>query len=133
VTYISLGMPPVLFLGLAFVLGAPHRQPGVSDELERLIGVLIPIVAALLSPMLTAIVLLFRQLLNEMRANRITTTDVTKVVMANTAAFDANTKATDRLAAGFEAMSERLGRLEARMERMEQLREHRAHLGGPPA
>lgn len=122
--------PSVAFMVAAIVV--QQQQMGVSDELERVIGILIPIVAALLSPMLTAIVLLFRQLVGEMRANRVTTGDVTKVVMANTAAFDANTKATDRLAAGFEALSERLGRLENRMERMEQTRDHRGHLGGGP-
>ena len=123
--------PSVAFLAAALVL--QQGQSGVSDELERVVSILVPLVAALLSPLVAAIVLLFRQLLGEMRASRITTTEVTRVVMSNTVAFDANTKATERLAAGFEALSERLARLESRMERMERTGEHRGHLGGPPA
>lgn len=122
--------PSAGFMAAALVV--QQSQAGVSDELERVISILVPLVAALLSPMVMAIVLLFRQLVSEMRANRATTSDVTRVVSVNTAAFDANTKATERLAAGFEALSERLGRLETRMERMEQGREHRGHLGGAP-
>lgn len=114
--------PAAAFMTAAIVV--QQSQAGVSDELERVISILVPLVAALLSPMVAAIVLLFRQLLGEMRANRVTTSDVTRVVSVNTAAFDAHAKGTDRLIVVIETLSERLGRLESRMERMEQTREH---------
>lgn len=115
--------PSVGFLAAALVV----RSQGVSDELERVIGILVPLVAALLSPLVAAIVLLFRQLVAEMRANREMAERMGRVVQANTTSSDANTRASERLAESVTTMGSRLDNL----ERSDHRRESREREGRP--
>lgn len=113
--------PPAVLLGLVWIMSSPFlQQRDVTDEIERLIGILVPIVAALLSPLVAAIVLLFRQLVSEMRANREMSERLGRVVQANTLSSDANTTANNRVA-------DTVGALETRINQIEQerVREHR--------
>lgn len=120
-----LSAPPAVILGTLWVLSSPLLQAErVSDELERVIALLVPIVAALLSPLVAAIVLLFRQLVAEMRANREMSERLGRVVQANTISSDASTQASNRLASGVESLGERINALERKDERRV-LRENR--------
>lgn len=112
--------PPAVILGVLWIAASPLMQ-GVTDELERLIAVLVPIVAALLSPLVAAIVLLFRQLVTEMRANREMSERMGRVVQANTTSSDASTKASERVAESLEAIKTRIEALE-RLNHERQLR-----------
>lgn len=118
-----LSAPPAVILSVVWVMTSPFlQQRDVADEVERLISILVPIVAALLSPLVAAIVLLFRQLVSEMRANREMSERLGRVVQANTVSSDANTKASDRLAQGVESLGERISSLE-RKDQQRVLRE----------
>ena len=114
--------PSAAFLAAALVV---RSQTGISEELERVIGILVPLVAALLSPLVAAIVLLFRQLVGEMRANREMSERLGRVVQANTTSSDANTRANERLAEKVEQMGRRF-------DEIEHGREHGGHRGGQP-
>jgi hypothetical protein len=100
--------PSAAFMAAALVV----RSQGVSEELERVVGILVPLVAALLSPLVVAIVFLFRQLLVEMRANREMAERMGRVVHANTVSSDANTRASDRLAESVATLGTRIDTLE---------------------
>jgi hypothetical protein len=109
--------PPIVLIGMAWVMSSPLLQnERVSDELERVISLLVPIVAALLSPLVAAIVLLFRQLVAEMRANREMSERLGRVVQANTLSSDANTHANNRVADTVSALETRITQIE--QERM---------------
>lgn len=108
-----LSAPPFVILGVLWVMTSPLlQQRDVSDELERLIGLLVPIVAALLSPLVAAIVLLFRQLVGEMRANREMSERLGRVVQANTISGDASTRASESVAATVTALKTRIDEIE---------------------
>jgi hypothetical protein len=108
-----LSAPPAVLLGVAWMLAGPLlQQRDVTDEVERLISLLVPIVAALLSPLVAAIVLLFRQLVSEMRANREMSERLGRVVQANTLASDANTKASESLAQSVASIKSRIDEIE---------------------
>jgi len=116
-----LSAPPAVILSVVWVAGSPLlQQRDVSDELERIVGLLVPIVAALLSPLVAAIVLLFRQLVSEMRANREMSERLGRVVQANTISSDANTTASNRVADSVGALKTRIDQIE-----QERIREHR--------
>lgn len=85
---------------------------GVYDEMTRIVNLLVPLVAALLMPCVTAIALLFRTLVSEMRVTR-------EVVAANTAAFQNHTAAVHELSAGIAGINHRLDDLAERIDRVE--------------
>lgn len=120
--------PSAAFLGAAAALAGLGQTGTVADELSRVVGLVVPLVAALLSPLVAAIIFLFRTLVAEMRANRAQGEKVTDVVAANTAAFNANTSASERLNDSVAALNARMDSLERRVERGDHdEHERRAH------
>lgn len=116
-----LSAPPAVILSVLMVMSSPLLQTrDVTDDLERIIALLVPIVAALLSPLVAAIVLLFRQLVAEMRANREMSERLGRVVQANTVSSDANTTSNNRVASSVTALETRITQIE-----QERIREHR--------
>jgi hypothetical protein len=111
--------PSIAMLAAALTMAGLGQQAssGVADELSRVVGLLVPIVAALLSPLVMAIVFLFRSLVAEMRANREQTEKMARVILSNTAAFEANTTAAQRLTEGVAGLSIRVDSLEQRADR----------------
>lgn len=111
--------PSVAFLGAALTMAGLGQQStsGVADEMSRVVGLLVPIVAALLSPLVVAIVFLFKSLVAEMRANRDQTEKMSQVVSSNTAAFEADTAAAQRLTEGVAGLNARMDSLEMRIDR----------------
>lgn len=115
--------PSVAFLGAALTVAGLGQAGTVADEMSRVVGLVVPLVGALLSPLVVAIVFLFRTLIGEMRANRQQTEKLTEVVVSNTAAFEANTVAAQRLSDGVAALNARMDSLENRIDRGD----HAAH------
>lgn len=115
-----LSAPPAVILGVVWIMSSPlfQQQRDVTDELERVVSLLVPIVAALLSPLVAAIVLLFRQLVSEMRANREMSERLGRVVHANTTSTEAGTRAAEHLV-------EMIITNRARIEQLEREREAR--------
>ena len=109
--------PSVAFLGVATAMSGLGQSGTVADEMSRVVGLVVPLVAALLSPLIVAIVFLFKSLVAEMRANRAQGERVMDVVASNTTAFNANTAAADRLTSSVAALSARMDSLERRVER----------------
>lgn len=108
--------PPV---GLVVSVVVYQGQTPVYDELARVVGLLVPIVAALLAPLVTAIVFLFRTLVAEMRANRAQTDEMSKVIASNTLAFQTNASAAQRLADGISCINHRIDDLVERIDHVE--------------
>lgn len=108
--------PSISLLLIAVALG---DSVTVYDELSRVVGLLVPIVAALLFPLVTAIGFLFRTLLSEMRANRAQTDEMSKVIASNTMAFQNNASAAQRLADGISGINQRIDDLVERIDRVE--------------
>lgn len=107
------GAPTLAFLVVGAVLGGPlFAEPGVYDEMSRIVGLLVPLVGALLTPLVAAIGYLFKILITEMRANR-------EVVQANTAAFLSHTNAVQQLSQGIEGINHRLDDMAERIDRVE--------------
>lgn len=109
--------PSAALLAVATALAGLGQTGTVADELSRVVGLVVPLVAALLSPLVAAIIFLFRTLVAEMRANRAQGEQVTAVVASNTTAFNANTAASERLTDSVAALNARMDRLEMRVER----------------
>ena len=109
--------PSAAFLGAAATMAGIGQSGTVADELSRVVGLVVPLVAALLSPLIIAIVFLFKSLVAEMRANRAQGERVMGVVSSNTTAFNANTAAADRLTSSVAALSARMDSLERCVER----------------
>jgi len=109
--------PSVAFLGAAATMAGLGQAGTVADELSRVVGLVVPLVGALLAPMVAAIIFLFKSLVAEMRANRAQGEKVTDVVASNTAAFRANTTAAERLTDSVAALNARMDRLESCVER----------------
>lgn len=109
--------PSAAFLGAAATMAGLWQGGTVADELSRVVGLVVPLVAALLSPLVAAIIFLFRTLIGEMRANREQTERLTQVVASNTAAFNTNTTAAERLNDSVASLNARMDRLEIRVER----------------
>lgn len=78
--------PPAALLGAAAMSGL-GQSGTVADEMSRVVGLVVPLVAALLSPLIAAIIFLFKALVVEMRANRAQTERLSTVVTDNSAAF----------------------------------------------
>ena len=120
--------PSAAFLVASATMAGLGQAGTVADELSRVVGLVVPLVAALLSPLIVAIVFLFKSLVAEMRANRAQGERVMDVVAANTTAFNANTAAADRLTSSVAALSARMDSLERRVERGDhEEHERRAH------
>lgn len=115
--------PSVAFLGAAVTMAGLGQSGTVADELSRVVGLVVPLVGALLSPLVIAIIFLFKSLVSEMRANRAQTEKLTEVVVSNTAAFQASVTAAQRLADGVSALNARIDSLETRIDRGD----HAAH------
>lgn len=105
--------PSVAFLGAALTVAGLGQSGTVADELSRVVGLVVPLVGALLSPLVVAIVFLFRTLVAEMRANRQQTEKLTEVVVSNTTAF--------------RELSGRIENLEHRVERGDHEEHERRH------
>lgn len=112
-----LGGPSIAFLAAALAVAGAGQSGTVADELVRVVGLLVPIVAALLSPLVLAIVFLFKTLVAEMRANRAQAESVARVVISNTAAFETNTATAQRLTEVVAGLSTRVDGLELRADR----------------
>lgn len=106
-------------IGLMAAAIVYQGQTPVYDELARVVGLLVPIVAALLAPLVTAIVFLFRTLVAEMRANRAQTDKMSEVIASNTTAFQSNANAAQRLADGISGINHRIDDLVERIDRVE--------------
>ncbi len=109
--------PSAAFLGAALTMAGLGQSGTVADELSRVVGLVVPLVGALLSPLVIAIVFLFRTLVAEMRANREQTEKLTEVVVSNTSAFEASVLAAQRLTDGVSALNARIDGLESRIDR----------------
>lgn len=106
-------------VGLMAVTLVYQGQAHVYDELTRVVGLVVPLVAALLAPLVTAIVFLFRSLVAEMRANRAQTEKMSEVIASNTLAFQTNASAAQRLADGISGINHRIDDLVERIDRVE--------------
>lgn len=115
--------PSVAFLGAAVTMAGLGQSGTVADELSRVVGLVVPLVGALLSPLVIAIIFLFKSLVSEMRANRAQTEKLTEVVVSNTSAFEASALAAQRLTDGLSALRARIDSLETRIDRGD----HAAH------
>ena len=109
--------PPVALLAAASTMAGLGQAGTVADELSRVVGLVVPLVGALLAPLVGGIVFLFKALVVEMRANRQQTEKLTEVVVSNTAAFEANTVAAQRLSDGVATLNARMDSLENRIDR----------------
>jgi hypothetical protein len=119
--------PPVALLAAASTMAGLGQAGTVADELSRVVGLVVPLVGALLAPLVGGIVFLFKALVVEMRANRQQTEKLTEVVVSNTAAFEANTVAAQRLSDGVAALNARMDRLENRIDHDHAVHDRRQH------
>lgn len=92
---------------------------GVYDEMTRIVNLLVPLVAALLMPCVTAIALLFRTLVAEMRVTREVVAANTAAFQNHTAAFQNHTAAVHELSTGIAGINHRLDDLAERIDRVE--------------
>jgi hypothetical protein len=119
--------PPVALLAAASTMAGLGQAGTVADELSRVVGLVVPLVGALLAPLVGGIVFLFKALVVEMRANRQQTEKLTEVVVSNTAAFEANTVAAQRLSDGVAALNARMDSLENRIDHDHAVHDRRQH------
>lgn len=105
--------PSAAFLGAAATMAGLGQAGNVADELSRVVGLVVPLVGALLAPLVAAIIFLFKALVVEMRANRAQTERLVGVVADNSSAF--------------RELSERIESLEHRVDADHEHHERRAH------